>query len=442
MDMKHNALDQIALTLTRHFDSLYYVDIETGNYSEYTSGQMLRLAGIPQSGSDFFTDAQQNASKCVHPDDLDMVIGLHDKAVMLEHLSQNHFFSVVYRLLINGEIIRVRHFELLCDDKKHILCCLENIEDEVREREERERNLRSAQLMARLDSLTGIRNKAAFTEYAEKIKAKITSDPQHFRFGIVMCDLNDLKLLNDTRGHRFGDEALMRMSRMICEIYDHSPVFRIGGDEFVVILDGRDYDNRDTLLKKLREESAENKRSRSGPVVAGGMAVFEDGDTFDTVLKRADQEMYVNKNELKALFVKDYFMDMEKIETPITAERKRLLDGLFGALYTTAGGGYLFLNDMRYDLSRWSLPLVDDFGMTSEYMYHADRYWQEHIHPEDMKVYREAVDAVLCGNAELRAIRYRARRADGTYVVCSTRGFVMSDKDGNPEYFGGIIITE
>ena len=92
MDMDHNALDQIALTLTRHFDSLYYVDIETGNYSEYTSGQMLRLAGIPQSGSDFFTDAQQNASKCVHPDDLALVIGLHDKAVMLEHLSQNHFF--------------------------------------------------------------------------------------------------------------------------------------------------------------------------------------------------------------------------------------------------------------------------------------------------------------------------------------------------------------
>lgn len=102
----------------------------------------------------------------------------------------------------------------------------------------------------------------------------------------------------------------------------------------------------------------------------------------------------------------------------------------------------MFLNDMRYDLSRWSLPLVDDFGMKSEYMYHADLLWQEHIHPEDMKVYREAVDAVLCENAEIRAIHYHARRADGTYAVCSTRGFVLSDKNGNPEYFGGIITTE
>ncbi len=442
MDMDHNALDQIARTLTKHFDSLYYVDIETGNYTEYTAGKMLMPAEIPQNGTDFFTDAQQNAYKCVHPDDLDMVIDLHDKAVMLEHLSQNRFFSVVYRLLINGEIIRVRHFEIMCEDKKHILCCLENIEDEVREREEREKDLKSAQRMARIDALTGIRNKNAFAEYAEGIKNKIRSIPEHLHFGIVVCDMNDLKKMNDTRGYSFGDEALLRMSRMICEIYDHSPVFRVGGDEFVVVLDGRDYNDRETLLEKLREESLSNKRSRSGPVVASGMAIFDKGDTFDTVLHRADQQMYANKKEMKSSFVKDYFMDMEKMDTPIPAERKCLLDGMFGALYTTSGGGYLFLNDMRYDLSRWSLPLIDDFGMKSEYMYHADIHWQEHIHPEDIKVYREAVDAVLCGNAEVRAIRYRARRADGTYVVCSTRGFVLSDKDGNPEYFGGIIIPE
>ena len=51
MDMDHNALDQIALTLTKHFDSLYYVDIETGNYTEFTSGQMLLPAEIPQNGT-------------------------------------------------------------------------------------------------------------------------------------------------------------------------------------------------------------------------------------------------------------------------------------------------------------------------------------------------------------------------------------------------------
>jgi len=442
MNMNQEALNQIGLALTKHFDSLYYVEIATGKYTEYNPGNMLEKIGVPSNGNDFFTDSQKNAPKCIHPDDLDLVISLHNKSAMLEHLRDNRFYSAVYRLIINGKIIHVRHFEIMCEDNEHILCCLENIEDEIQEREERERNLHSAQRMARLDILTGIRNKNAFAEYTEEFRIKISSALEHLHFGIVMCDMNDLKLINDTRGHSFGDEALMRTSRMICEIYEHSPVFRIGGDEFVVILDGRDYNDRESLLEKLREESLANKRSRSDPVVASGMAIFEVGDTFDSVLDRADQEMYVNKKELKSLFVKDYFMDTEKTDTPITAERKRLLDGLFGALYTTSGGGYVFLNDMKYDLSRWSLPLVDDFGMKSEYMYHADVLWQEHIHPEDIKVYRGAVDAVLCGNAELRAIRYRARKTDGTYVVCSTRSFVLSDKDGNPEYFGGIIITE
>lgn len=64
---------------------------------------------------------------------------------------------------------------------------------------------------------------------------------------------------------------------------------------------------------------------------------------------------------------------MKKVNTPITDERKRLLDGLFGALYTVAGEGYVYINDMKYDFSRWSLSLIDDFGMDSEYMYHAEQ---------------------------------------------------------------------
>ena len=278
--------------------------------------------------------------------------------------------------------------------------------------------------------------------HAASVSSRIESNTEACHFGIVMCDVNDLKQINDIRGHSFGDEAIQRASRMICEVYDHSPVFRVGGDEFVVILEGRDYDERDILLQKLREESIANKQSRSGPVVACGMAVYEQGDSFESAFQRADQKMYENKRELKALTMKASLIHTGLIGTPISAERKRLLDGMFGALYTVSGGGYVYLNDMRHDYSRWSLPLVDDFGMQSEYMYHADRLWEEHIHPDDIKIYRETVDATLSGKAEFQPIHYRARRADGIYVVCTPRSFVLSDKDGLPEYFGGIIIPD
>ena len=444
--MKDNqeALKQIALTLAHHFDSLYYVEVESGNYYEYIPNDQLAELGIPSQGEDFFSESQKNASMCVHPDDLELVVMLHDKRAMLSRLSVNSSYSVVYRLILNGEIVHMRHHEIMCDDSEHIICCLENIEAEFRRKEEREKDLQSARRMARMDALTGIRNKNAFTEYIAAIDERIKSASKDCRFGVVMCDVNDLKKINDTRGHSFGDEAIQRTSRLICDVFDHSPVFRVGGDEFVVVLDGRDYDMREQLLAKLREESEANKRSRSGPVIACGMATFapESDYSFDAVYQRADKQMYEHKNELKAEKIVDYFMGMDNMDVPITAERKRLIDGMFGAMYTIVGEGYVFLNDLRHDFSRWSLPLVDDFGMQSEYMYHADKYWQEHIHPDDMKVYREAIDAVLCENAEVRAIRYRARRPDDTYAVCHTRGFVLSDKDGTPEYFGGIIITE
>ena len=198
----------------------------------------------------------------------------------------------------------------------------------------------------------------------------IKSGVDDFHFGIVMCDINDLKRINDTRGHSFGDEAIQRACRMICGIYKHSPVFRIGGDEFAVILTGSDYEQREDLIEILRRESIANGQSRSGPVVACGMAEYDpdsDGE-FTDVFKRADSCMYENKNELKSKNVMIGFKNMDKLENPITDERKRLLDGMFGALLTIAGEGYVYLNDMKHDYSRWSLSLIDDFGLKSGYM--------------------------------------------------------------------------
>ena len=443
MDSIQDVFNQIALTLTKHFDSVYYVDIETDHYKEIVSLPHFEKLGIPKEGEDFFADTMMNAIRCVHPGDLEFVRQIYDRNLMLERLSKDGTYTVVYRLIIDGKIVHMRHIELLSDDKKHVICCLENIEEEFQKREELERNFQSAERMARLDELTGVKNKNAFKEYTAMIDEKLNSDSK-FQFGVVMCDMNDLKLINDTRGHSFGDEAIQTTSRMICNIFMHSPVFRIGGDEFVAVISGRDFERRERLFDKLRKESVANGRARSGPVVACGIAVYEEGrDTgFSSVFERADRLMYENKDELKAAHIKEGFREMERLEVPITEERKRLLDALFGALYTVAGEGYIYLNDMRHDFSRWSFSMVADFGMSSEYLYHADNFWQECVHPDDMKIYREAVDAALSGNAELRPISYRARKADGTYVILSTRGFVLTNSNGEPEYFGGIIVQK
>ena len=113
---------------------------------------------------------------------------------------------------------------------------------------------------------------------------------------------------------------------------------------------------------------------------------------------------------------------------------------MFGALLTTAGEGYVFLNDLRYDYSRWSSILADEYGFESEYLYHAGKIWQQYVHPEDLAKYKAIVDSIISGKGDPKDLKYRARRPDGSYVVLQPRAFVMCDEDGRPEYYGGIII--
>ena len=444
MSFDYETNNLIALALAGHYECVYLVDLETNRYIVFGDKDTVPDPEYPESGEDFFADCKKNAGLFIHPDDLEFMVKLYNKDEMLANLSGSGVFTIIFRAVENGRIAHMRHIQIMCKDGKHIVCCLENIEEEISKNEEKERDLESAKLLARRDELTGVRNSNAYREHVHAIDMEIEAGNTPSPFGIVMFDINDLKLINDTRGHSFGDEVIQRTSRMICEIYKHSPIFRVGGDEFIAVLTKHDYEQRDELISKLKEESLANRRSRSGPVVACGMAVYdpEKDHNIDSVYARADKQMYENKKELKAMIAREGFANMEKIDTPIPDDRKRLLDGMFGALYTIAGEGYVYLNDMKYDFSRWSLSLIDDFGIESEYMYHAEKIWQEYIHPDDMSAFKEAVDAVLSGSAEVIPVVYRARKKDGTYVLLTTRGFVLSDKDGNPDYFGGIMIRK
>ncbi|MBQ9626869.1 MAG: diguanylate cyclase, partial [Treponema sp.] len=318
------------------------------------------------------------------------------------------------------------------------------INDEVREKEEQAKNLLSAERMARRDELTGIKNKNAFAEYSQALDGKIRAGAHDYKFAVLMCDLNDLKMLNDTRGHSFGDEALQRASGMICDVFKHSPVFRIGGDEFVAVLADYDYERREQFVKELREKSEKNGRFKSGPELAVGLAVYDPykDNSFSDVFERADRDMYENKNLVKSRKGVEKLKSQHGSDVESPEERKRMLDSLFGALHTVAGGGYIYLCDMRYDYSRWALSLIDDFGLKSEYMYHADKIWEGYVHPDDLQAYREAIETTFHGSGSVIPLVYRIKKPDGSYVALSTRGFIMTGSDGIPDYFGGIMLPK
>ncbi len=155
--------------------------------------------------------------------------------------------------------------------------------------------------MANTDPLTGVKSKRAFTEKESHVDGEI-SGGQAGPFALAVCDVNGLKLVNDTLGHKAGDEMIKNACHMICKLFRHSPVYRIGGDEFAVFLAGQDYENREKLLQTLHEMSVAHI-STGEVVVSGGYADFEPGkDTnMHAVFERADARMYTEKKALKAM---------------------------------------------------------------------------------------------------------------------------------------------
>ena len=120
-------------------------------------------------------------------------------------------------------------------------------------------------------------------------------------FAITVCDLNNLKTINDTLGHKVGDEYIKGASKMICDACKHSSVYRIGGDEFAVLMMGEDYDNRETIIEGIKAKVVENLKAGDKPVVAVGCSEFRpDSDKkVEDVFDRADIAMYKNKKWLK-----------------------------------------------------------------------------------------------------------------------------------------------
>ena len=149
------------------------------------------------------------------------------------------------------------------------------------------------------DGLTGIRNKLAYLETLAEIETDLESGALK-EYAVAVFDLNGLKIINDKLGHAEGDRFIKLASQLICDHYRHSPVFRIGGDEFVAVLRGDDYLARDEIEAAFRKTVDENNKTGQ-VVVASGIAVYDPelDENYNDVFKRADELMYIRKQELK-----------------------------------------------------------------------------------------------------------------------------------------------
>lgn len=196
--------------------------------------------------------------------------------------------------LLDGDDVAVYETGLYEEREK------EMAEHDVRKKE---KELGAISKKAYRDSLTGVGNKEAYTDKMAELNEGIRRGDTEF--AIVMLDINMLKTINDTYGHTEGDIYIKGCCMVFCETFKHSPVYRIGGDEFVAVLTGNDYKDRAEKIEQMKKRFAETEKNMELKhwyrfSAAVGIAEFthEDEDA-ETVFRRADQLMYEHKQEHK-----------------------------------------------------------------------------------------------------------------------------------------------
>ena len=151
-----------------------------------------------------------------------------------------------------------------------------------------------------VDALTSVQNQRAFEASIQKLQERIDSgEDLEFAIGIFDCD--NLKKINDQYGHERGNEYLKNAATLICKIFQRSPVFRIGGDEFAIILLNQEFRNREALLSRFEKEMYRKSVTEADPWgqtrVSTGIAVYDRGMDYSVseTVARADKIMYANK---------------------------------------------------------------------------------------------------------------------------------------------------
>ena len=289
------------MALARDYFCVYSVDLETEEYVCFNYSKEYTELNIDIKGNDFFEKSRENAKKVAHPDDLRNFLKHFTRKNVLKMIKENGSYIYKYRFLINGEVIHICLKAALVDelDGTQLIVGIQNIEAQVKMELEYTNTLQDAEDRATKDQLTGVKNKRAYADEEDYLNIQIQAG-MDIEFAMVVCDLNGLKQVNDTLGHQAGDAYIKEGCNILCDVFARSPVYRIGGDEFAVVVRGKDYTFLEARLEKINRANARNKKAGKVTLAVGSAKYSKEDKFVSDVFDRADSEMYKNKKKMKA----------------------------------------------------------------------------------------------------------------------------------------------
>lgn len=295
----------------------------------------------------------------------------------------------------------------------NVIAAFRHIDDMV-DMEQRYR--RKLEELAYLDALTKLGNRAAF-------KKELVACEENRKVACVVADVNNLKLCNDRYGHQEGDKIITDAAECICKVFGElGKCYRIGGDEFGILLpDGEEKEIR-KALERLEELTAEKNRQRVMPLsIACGYAVRENMDeSLEQLFNKSDAMMYDVKYRMKKEFpvyreerIKNYLNVLKSLS-------KSTDDYLF--LWDIAKDEFWFFDevDRNYTLRDRGKPMIPMAEL------------EKTIYPADWQMLREDLEKIANGTKQVHNMNYRWMNKRREMVWINGRGTVINDDKGRP----------
>ncbi len=282
-------LREVAHALFRGCSRLFVVNSVTEHYIAYQpkeEGQGLR---VEKEGDSFFDFPKRKLFQYLHPEDRKLFLKTFSKDNLSKMLARQGAFSGVFRLMLGEEaaILHVQAASMGTAKQRQFLLGISNVDV----RYDVSQGLRESVRTIGKDALTSTKNINSYLQEEGRINEAITCGEME-PFALALIDMDGYARLCETLGQKAGDQAVLEMSSIVCDIYSHSPVYRIGDDEFIVLLMRRDFRDRQELQEELQKINEENVAA-GGVSFSWGMSEFrpDEDKRLATVFERASQEM-------------------------------------------------------------------------------------------------------------------------------------------------------
>ena len=259
---------------------------------------------------------------------------------------------------------------------------------------------------------------------------------------IAMCDVNDMRLINEQYGWEAGNQVLNAFAKHTKQFLNEGDLFfPMGSDQFMAVLMGDNYQAAEKRMQQLQKSmSFEKDNGQLAYNFTFSVGLYEvypsDQISVEEMIARADERLYQQQRAYHIMKLKkqDQKQELKSETIAFDYDKEHLYDALVASC-----DDYIFVGNIKTGVFRYSQAMVEEFGLGHQVVANATAFWIKLIYPEDVEGFLASNQEIADGRVDHHKIEYRAKNVRGEWIWLRCRGTLLRDKEGNPTLFAGFI---